>query len=45
MDKTVVLLKNYLSEQRLDTPSNFEHPLFFNSQGKKLSRQGIAYTF
>ena len=43
MDKTVVLLKNYLLEQRLDTPSSFEHPLFFNSQGKKLSRQGIAY--
>ena len=43
MDRTVVLLKNYLSEQRLDTPSSFEHPLFFNSQGKKLSRQGIAY--
>lgn len=43
MDKTVVLMKNYLSEQHLMSPSSFEHPLFFNAQGKKLSRQGIAY--
>ena len=43
MDKTTALLKNYLSEQRLDSPSDYEHPLFFNSQGKKLTRQGIAY--
>lgn len=43
MDKTTVLLKNYLSEQHLDSPSDFEHPLFYNSQGKKLTRQGIAY--
>ena len=43
MDKTTALLKNYLSEQHLDSPSDFEHPLFYNSQGKKLTRQGIAY--
>ena len=43
MDKTTALLQNYLSEQHLDSPSCFEHPLFFNAQGKKLSRQGIAY--
>lgn len=43
MDKTATLLQNYISEQHLDSPSNFEHPLFFNSQRKKLSRQGIAY--
>lgn len=43
MDKTTALMKNYLAEQHLDTPSSFEHPLFFNSQGKKLTRQGIAY--
>ena len=42
MDKTVVLLKQYLQEQRLDNPCSYEHPLFFNSQ-KKLTRQGIAY--
>lgn len=43
MDKTVILLKKYLSEQGLDSPSSYEHPLFFNTQGKKLTRQGIAY--
>lgn len=43
MDKTIVLLKQYLSEQRLDSPTCYEHPLFFNSQGRKLTRQGIAY--
>ena len=43
MDKTVSLLKQYLSEHGLDSPANYEHPLFFNSQGKKLTRQGIAY--
>ncbi len=43
MDKTTALLKNYLSEQHLDSLSDFEHPLFYNSQGKKLTRQGIAY--
>ena len=43
MDKTALLLKNYLLEQHLDSPSDFEHPLFYNPQGKKLTRQGIAY--
>ena len=43
MDKTTVLLKNYLSEQYLDSPTAFEHPLFYNSQGTKLTRQGISY--
>ena len=43
MDKTTVLLKNYLSEWHLDSLSSFEEPLFCNSQGKKLTRQGIAY--
>lgn len=43
MDKTTALLKNYLLEQHLDSPSDFEHPLFYNSQGRKLTRQGIAY--
>lgn len=43
MDKTVSLLKQYLSEHGLDGPTHYEHPLFFNSQGKKLIRQGIAY--
>ena len=43
MDKTVVLLQQYLKEQRLAVPSSYAHPLFFNAQGRKLTRQGIAY--
>ena len=43
MDKTVVLLKQYLKEQKLDNSRSYDHPLFFNSQGRKLSRQGITY--
>ena len=43
MDKTVALLRQYLLENNIDTPVSFEHPLFFNSQRKKLTRQGIAY--
>ena len=43
MDKTVALLRQYLLENNLDTPVSFEHPLFFNSQRKKLTRQGVAY--
>jgi integrase/recombinase XerD len=43
MDKTVALLRQYLYKQRLDSPSAYEHPLFFNAQKKKLTRQGIAY--
>jgi len=43
MDKTVALLRQYLKEQRLDNLSRYEHPLFFNTQKKKLTRQGITY--
>ena len=43
MDKTVDLLRQYLHDQRLDNLSFYEHALFFNSQKKKLTRQGIAY--
>lgn len=43
MDKTVALLWQYLLENNIDTPVSFEHPLFFNSQRKKLTRQGVAY--
>ncbi|WP_330585131.1 tyrosine-type recombinase/integrase [Parablautia muri] len=45
MDKTVSLLKQYLSEHGLDGPAHYGHPLFFNSQGKQLTRQGIAYIY
>ena len=34
MDKTVLLIKNYLKEQKLDTPIYSTHPLFYNSQKK-----------
>lgn len=43
MDKTAALMKRYLSEHRMDTSSCFDHPLFFNPQGRKLTRQGAAY--
>ncbi|MCM1543260.1 MAG: site-specific integrase [Blautia sp.] len=43
MDKTAALMKRYLSEHRMDVPSCFDHPLFFNPQGRKLTRQGVAY--
>jgi site-specific recombinase XerD len=43
MDNTVKLMRQYLHEQRLDNPSSYEHPFFFNAQKKKLTRQGIAY--
>ncbi|VDN49268.1 conserved protein of unknown function [Petrocella atlantisensis] len=43
MDKTAILMRQYLKEQNLDYYVKSEHPLFFNSQGKKLTRQGIVY--
>lgn len=43
MPKTVALIDQYVKEQKLDTLVFKQHPLFYNSQGKKLTRQGIAY--
>jgi site-specific recombinase XerD len=43
MSKTATLLSNYLNEQKLTTPDKQDHPLFFNSRGAKLTRQGVAY--
>lgn len=43
MDKTILLIANYLKEQRLDNPIYLKHPLFYNTQRKKLTRQGITY--
>ena len=43
MDKTVMLIQQYLKEQRLNNPSCYEHPLFYNARKEKLTRQGIAY--
>ena len=43
MDKTAAILGNYLKENRLEQPGMEEHPLFCNSRGDQLSRQGITY--
>jgi len=43
MSRTVALLQDYLREQHLDTPLMVDHPLFFNSQRKELSRAGVTY--
>jgi site-specific recombinase XerD len=43
MRPTAKLLEAYINEQRLFTPEKLEHPLFFNSRGEKLTRQGITY--
>ena len=39
----VKLLKQYLTEYRLDQPQAQLYPLFFNSRKEKLSRAGINY--
>lgn len=43
MDKTCALVRQYMQENRLNDPRHQEHPLFFNHQGRKLTRQGITY--
>ena len=43
MEKTVSLLRQYMAEQGLRQESNGCCPLFFNRQGGKLTRAGIAY--
>jgi site-specific recombinase XerD len=42
-DEQVILLKNYMQENKLMEIQNNEHPLFFNSWGNKLTRSGISY--
>ena len=42
MSKTLLLLKNYLEENRLFINGKQDHPLFFNSKHDKFTRQGIA---
>lgn len=37
------VVKHYIQENHLDDPRLSQSPLFFNSQGKKLSRSGVAY--
>lgn len=43
MKNTALLLKNYLSENNLNSPWKSEYPLFVNSQHSKLTKEGIAY--
>ena len=43
MSQTAKILMMYLNEQKLTAPEKLEHPLFFNSRGEKLTRQGITY--
>ena len=43
MKQTALLLIQYLKEQRIDTADKLDHPLFFNSRGDKLTRQGVTY--
>lgn len=43
MSKTLLLLKNYLEENRLLLNGKQDHPLFFNSRHDKFTRHGISY--
>ena len=43
MKNTVLLLKSYLAENKLDKPWKNEHPLFINNQHHKLTKEGVAY--
>ena len=43
MEQTVCILKEYMKRNGLDNGLNTDHPLFFNAQEKKLTRQGITY--
>lgn len=43
ISQTEKLLNQYLKEQKLTTYDKLDHPLFFNKQGAKLTRQGITY--
>lgn len=37
------ILKQYMKEHNLLTPEKNDHPLFFNSNGSKFTRQNISY--
>lgn len=43
MKNTVLLLQRYKLEQKLDSPSKNEHPLFTNNQHNKLTKEGVAH--
>lgn len=42
-DETKQILEIYLEENKLNSPQQREHPLFFNCHETKLTRQGITY--
>lgn len=42
-EQQVDILTTYLEENRLNTPSQSERPLFFNSSGAKLTCSGVTY--
>ena len=43
LSATATLLRSYISEQGLDTEERYQTPLFFNRQGKALTRAGVRY--
>lgn len=43
MKNTLILLKQYITENFLDKPWKSDYPLFVNKQHNKLTKEGIAY--
>lgn len=43
MKNTVILLHRYKLEQKLDSPSKNEYPMFTNNQRNKLTKEGVAH--
>ncbi|MBF0312915.1 MAG: tyrosine-type recombinase/integrase [Oligoflexia bacterium] len=43
MKNTIAILKRYLSENDLEKQWKNQHPLFVNSQHKKLTKEGVTY--
>jgi integrase/recombinase XerD len=43
MSKTLLLLKNYLEENKMTINGKQDHPLFFNSKHEKFTRHGVSY--
>ena len=43
MKQTAELLREYLTENRIDTKHNPDMPLFWNSRHNKMTRSGVTY--
>jgi integrase/recombinase XerD len=43
MNSAVLLLQNYLTENKLKQPEKNRNPLFINNQHNKLTKEGVAY--